>query len=74
MLGLTDGSSFPTHDLLASFLVHCKNPGRSNIRGEWEFYKPYIESLPESYSVPFFCSESEASALPKYLRLVNGRF
>lgn len=55
-------SDIRTHDLLAAFLVRCKIPEEEGL----DPYRPYLESLPESYSVPFYCSEAEASCLPRY--------
>ena len=54
-------SNIRTHDLLATFLIRCKSEGEG-----MDSYRPYVESLPESYSVPFFCSEREAASLPRY--------
>ena len=54
-------SPIRTHDLLAAFLIRCKTEGEG-----LDSYRPYVESLPESYSVPFFCSEREAASLPRY--------
>lgn len=30
-------------------------------------YRPYIQSLPQSYSNPYFCSQEERHSLPEYL-------
>ena len=66
MLGNSATSDIRTHDLLAAFLVRCKVvPGEEGL----DWYRPYVESLPESYSVPFYCSEAEASSLPRYRRI-----
>ena len=67
MLG-NSGASIPsdlrTHDLLAAFLLSCKIVGAG-----LDSYRPYLDSLPESYSVPFYCTEEEALCLPRYLWL-----
>ena len=66
MLGdaaLSYASDIRTHDLLGAFLVRCKIPGEG-----LDSYRPYVDSLPESYSVPYYCSEVESSSLPRYLK------
>ena len=64
MLG-NSGANIPsdirTHDLLAAFLLTCKIVGEG-----LDSHRPYLDSLPESYSVPFYCTEAEASSLPRY--------
>ena len=67
MLG-NSGASIPSdlraHDLLAAFLLSCKIVGAG-----LDFYRPYLDSLPETYPVPFYCTEEEALCLPRYLWL-----
>jgi len=48
-------------ELLSLWLVSEKNKGTSSS------YFPYLQSLPTSYTVPYFCSPSERSSLPDYL-------
>lgn len=49
-------------ELLSLWLVSEKGKGPSSL------YFPYLQSLPTSYTVPYFCSPSERSSFPDYLR------
>ena len=54
-------SSFFSHmttlELLAIFLIINKVPN-NDLKCD-QFWKPYIDTLPESYEVPYFCNEDE---------------
>ena len=48
----------PTHELLVIFLLvnkHLDVNGKSSS----QFWKPYLDTLPESYEIPYFCKDDE---------------
>jgi hypothetical protein len=51
-----------THHLISAFLL------RELDRGSGSFWRPYLETLPECYDVPFFCATPETEAMPGYVR------
>jgi hypothetical protein len=51
-----------THDLLAVFLL------KETSLGHTSFWLPYLQTLPTSYSVPYFCTSSEMASFPPYIR------
>jgi len=64
-------SSFFSHmttlELLAIFLIINKVPN-NDLKCD-QFWKPYIDTLPESYDVPYFCNEDEVNIFPSYLKI-----
>ena len=49
-----------TLELLAMFLLFNKLSTTLSIKCD-QFWKPYIDTLPESYEVPYFCNDDEVS-------------
>lgn len=54
-------SSVNFQSLLALYLLHQKN------KSEASRWAPYIKTLPESFSVPYFCQKLELYSLPETL-------
>lgn len=50
-----------THHLIAVFLLEELSKGSNS------FWYPYLKTLPESYTVPFFCGSIHSVLLPKYV-------
>lgn len=57
-----------TLELLAMFLLFNKMSATLSIKCD-QFWKPYIDTLPESYEVPYFCNDDEVSIFPPYLKI-----
>ena len=49
-----------TLELLAMFLLINKMSVKLSIKCD-QFWKPYIDTLPESYEVPYFCNDDEVN-------------
>ena len=49
-----------TLEILVIFLLLNKKQDEINIRGS-QFWKPYMDTLPDSYEVPYFCEEGEVN-------------
>ncbi len=62
-LGISEDNHLPTHDLLAAFLWREKF-----VVGEASIWRPYLNTLPKSYSVPYYSAKAELEALPEYVR------
>lgn len=61
-------ANLPTHHLLAVFLM--TENGKSSA-SSWE---PYLKTIPQSYDVPFFCSNNEMLSLPeKYIHFCDAQ-
>lgn len=56
LLSLKNKLSIQT--LLAVYLLYLKHSGQ---------HRPYVDSIPESFSNPFFCTKSEMFALPEHI-------
>merc|ERR550532_903808 len=57
-----------TLELLAMFLLINKMSVKLSIKCD-QFWKPYIDTLPESYEVPYFCNDDEVNVFPPYLKI-----
>lgn len=53
--------SYTAQCVLATYLIHQRHLGVES------FWKPYLDSLPLSYTNPEFCTKSEKSHLPDFL-------
>ncbi len=51
-----------TQELLSLFLL------REKAKGIESFWTPYLDTLPSSYTTPFFCLDREVDCLPSYLK------
>ena len=49
-----------TLELLVIFLLLNKNLETMNLHSSW-YWKPYMDTLPGSYEVPYFCTEDEVN-------------
>lgn len=56
------GEKLKAMEILTLFLVYHKS------LDEASSWRPYLESLPESYTVPLYCSKSERKLLPAFLK------
>ena len=57
-----DLKKLSTHHLIACFLLLELAKGLNS------FWHPYLKTLPDAYSVPYFCSSHEISRLPCYVK------
>ena len=60
-LVIGDLNKLSTHHLIAVFLL------LELAKGSDSFWHPYLKTLPDAYSVPYFCSSHEISHLPRYV-------
>lgn len=56
------GPNLNAHCALSMFLIYEKHLDKSS------FWKPYLDTLPTTYTNPEFCKKSEKALLPKFLK------
>jgi len=57
-----------TLELLVIFLLLNKKQETNNLSSVC-YWKPYLDTLPNSYEVPYFCTDDEIKSFPSYLKI-----